>query len=227
MPPKPKASNRVTSGISGLDPLMEGGFIKDDVYLVTGGTGTGKTLFCAQFLYEGLKKGDNCIFFSLEEQPEDVIKDAKEIGIDFDPFIKDKKFMIEYQDPFEMADITSLVRDKIKTFGATRIVIDSTSIFGMVFKTHQDMRKKLYELIKALKGNGAVVLMTAEILEDSKSLSRYGVEEFVVDGIIVLHYLNLGGAATRNLSIRKMRRTDHGKEMYTLDISKGGIALKK
>lgn len=222
-----KETERASTGIPGLDKLMQGGFIKNDVYLVTGGTGTGKTLFCCQFLLDGLQKGEKCIFFSLEELPEDVIHDAENFGWDFQHYIDKKMFLIEYQDPFEMVDITTLVKEKIEKFGATRVVIDSTSIFGMVFKDEHELRKRLYELIKTLKQTDTVVLMTAEVTEDTKALSRFGVEEFVVDGVIVLNYLGVGEVNTRTLQIRKMRRTDHGKDSYILDIIKDGLVVKK
>ncbi len=232
--PKPQKSakargneERVPSGIPGLDNLMEGGFIQNDIYLVTGGTGTGKTLFCCQFLWEGLQRGENGIFFSLEEIPEDVLSDAMDFGWDFQKYIDQKKFIMQYYDPFEMVDITTEVKEMIKKFNAKRIVIDSTSIFGMFLQNEQEIRKAIYNLIKALKGIDAVVLMTAEVLEGSKRLSRYGVEEFVVDGVILLNYLGVGELSSRSLLIRKMRRTNHGKESYILDITKSGMKISK
>jgi KaiC/GvpD/RAD55 family RecA-like ATPase len=222
-------TERVSTGITGLDKLMQGGYIPNDVYLVTGGTGTGKTIFCSQFLWDGLKKGENCIFFSLEEKPYDVLYDAIDLGMDFKPYIEKKKFLIEYQDPFEMADITTLVKEKIKKMNAKRVVIDSTSIFGMVFQNEHELRNRLYELIKALKevDIDIVALLTAEIPEDSKALSRFGVEEFVVDGVILLNYMGIGGEIDRSIIIRKMRRTNHYKDVVPFEISKTGIVVKK
>lgn len=229
MPKKtPNGVDRVTSGIPGLDELIGGGFIPGDVYLVTGGTGTGKTIFCTQFVWEGLQQGENCIYFTLEELPQDVLEDVKAFGWDFDSYIKEKKFVIEYQDPFEMVDITTAVREKIKQFNAKRVVIDSTAIFGMVFKDEHEMRKRLFELMKVLKQTGAVVIITAEIMEDMKALSRFGVEEFIVDGVIVLNYLEYGsGGLNRSLMIRKMRRTRHGQDIYPMDITEKGILIKR
>jgi KaiC/GvpD/RAD55 family RecA-like ATPase len=221
------AEKRVASGIPGLDPIIKGGFLPNNVYLITGGTGTGKTIFCMQFIHEGLKKGERCIYFTLEEPPEDVMDDAAMFGWDLRKYIKEKKLIIEYQNPFEMADMTTAMVDKIKKFGATRVVIDSTAIFGMVFKTGYDLRMHLYELIKVLKTTNAAVLMTSEILEESKMLSRFGIEEFVVDGIIFLQYINFQGAITRGLMVRKMRRTDHGRDVYPMIINDSGVSIKK
>lgn len=218
-------SGRQSSGVPGLDKLIGGGFIEDNTYLVTGGTGTGKTIMCSQFVWEGLQKGENCLYFSLEEMPEDVLKDAKEFGWDFQKYIDKGNFQIKYTDPFEMADITSELRKEIKKFGAKRVVIDSTSIFGMIFKTKYELRKQLYEMIKALKGTGVVTLMTAEITYASESLSRFNVEEFVVDGLIVLRYTSLGKTANRTLEVRKMRRTNHDNGIHTLEFSDKGLKV--
>ncbi len=220
---------RVSSGIPGLDGLIGGGFIPNDVYLITGGTGCGKTLFCCQFIWEGLQKGENGIYFSLEEMPKDVLHDAEVFGWDFQKYIDQKKFLIEYQDPFEMADITTLVKEKINKFKAKRVVIDSTSIFGMVLKDVEELRKRLYELIKALKQTDTVVLLTGEVPSGSDSLSRFGVEEFVVDGIIVLHHMEFGSgeSSPRSLIIKKMRRTKHGEDVYPLKFTSKGLEVQK
>jgi len=222
-----ETSKRVPTGIHGLDKLIGGGFISGDVYLVTGGTGTGKTLFCCQFVWDGLQKGEPSIYLTLEETPEDILEDAKDFGWDFDKYKKEKKFIIEYQDPFELVDISSLIKSEIEKLGAKRVVIDSTSIFGMIFKDEHELRKRLYEFIKMLKETKAVVLMTAEIPEDMKGLSRFGVEEFVVDGVIVLYYTNIGMESFGNIEIRKMRRTAHKHGIFPTRITKRGIEVGK
>lgn len=215
---------RISTGVPGLDKLMEGGFLKNDIYLVTGGTGTGKTLFCSQFIMDGLQKGEKGIFFSLEELPEDIVADSKNFGWDFQKYIDKKMFLIEYQDPFEMVDITTLVRKKVESFGAKRVVIDSTSIFGMVFG-EQELRKNLYQLIKTLKKTDTVVLMTAEILQGSQGLSRFGVEEFVVDGIIALYNLRKENVRERSIEILKMRGSKFQEKIVAMQITEEGVVV--
>ncbi len=227
LPEKLDAKKRISSGIPGLDKLIGGGFISGDTYLLTGGTGTGKTLFCCQFLWEGLQKGEKCVYFTLEEAPEDIVIDAEEFGWDFKKYIKERKLILEYQDPFELVDVASMIKSKITQFGAKRVVIDSTSVFGMIFKDKHELRKRLYELIKILKETDAVILMTTEIQEDMKALSRFGVEEFVVDGVIVLYYTNIGTETFGNMEVRKMRRTEHKHGIFPTKITKNGIEVGK
>jgi KaiC/GvpD/RAD55 family RecA-like ATPase len=216
---------RISSGIHGMDKLIGGGFIPGNTYLITGGTGTGKTIFCCQFMWEGLQKNEPCVYFTLEETPEDIMEDVKEFGWDFKKYIKEKKFIIEFQDPFELADVASLIRSRIEKFGAKRVVIDSTSVFGMIFKDEHEMRKRLYELIKTLKETGAVVMMTSEVPEDMKSLSRFGVEEFIVDGVIILRAMTTGKVSVRTLEVKKMRRTKHDEGTHSIEITKKGMTI--
>jgi KaiC/GvpD/RAD55 family RecA-like ATPase len=220
-----KDFERLPSGIPGLDKLMEGGFVKGFTILVSGSAGTGKTIFSLQFLLEGLKKGENCMYISLEQKPQDILDDVLRFGWDLQSFISKKKFFIEYHDPFQIADITSPIIDKIKEKKITRVAIDSTSSFGLYFKDTFEIRKQLYKLLTGLKEIGVTSILTTELTEEEGKLSRFGVEEFIVDGVVLLQFLGLGGKASFNIQVRKMRRTEHKKESYPYDITKNGIKI--
>lgn len=218
---------RVSTGIPGLDELIEGGYVKGSTILVTGGTGTGKTTFCAQFIWEGLKKGEPGIFITLEEDPEDIKGDIKRFGFNFERFEKEEKFKLIYQNPFEVSDISSMVVNAINLVNAKRVVFDPVSLIGMYMKDPAVLRKRLFEVIRLLKKTGATTLITSEIEENSKGLSREGVAEFVVDGVIVLNYFGIGEVSARSLIIRKVRRTKHGMDVYPLEITSKGVIINK
>ena len=223
--PKGKSFSRVTTGIPGLDKLMEGGFVKGSTILISGGAGTGKTIFCSQFILEGLRKGENCMFITLEEKPIDIIDDVRRFDWDFEKYVKDKKLILEYQDPFQMTDITSPLLDKIKEHNVQRVAIDSTAVFGMYYKDAFEVRKQLFKLLGGLKEIGVTSVLTSEISEDSKNLTRFGVEEFIVDGLIVLNY-DILRPSPLQLIVRKMRRTKHYRKSVVMDITDDGITLK-
>ena len=229
MPKKSKASDfeRVPSGIPGLDKLMEGGFAKGSTTLVSGAAGTGKTIFCSQFIWEGLQKGETCMFITLEERPEDILGDVQRFGWDFEKYMKDKKFFLTYQDPFQITDVTSPLLDEIKQKNVHRVAIDSTAVFGMYYKEAFEIRKQLFKLLTGLKDIGVTSVITSELPEETTILSKFGVEEFIVDGVIMLHFLGIGEASYHSLQIRKMRRTDHDKDVYPMEIGKNGIIVKK
>lgn len=232
-PAQKSSIQRVTSGIPGLDDLVEGGFVRGATILVTGGTGTGKTTFCSQFIWEGLKKGENGVYITLEEDPEDIKTDIQRYGFDFAKYEQSGNFKFVYQNPFEVSDISSKVVDAIQSIDAKRVVIDPISLIGMYMKDPAVLRKRLFEIIRILKRTGATVLITSEILDNEigerggGSLSREGVTEFVVDGVIVLNLFGIGEGISRSLMIRKMRRTKHGTDIYPLEIEKKGMLVKK
>jgi len=217
---------RIKTGVSGLDGLIEGGFPRSSVTLITGGAGTGKTIFCCQFMMEGLKNKESCIYLTLEEEPEEIRDDAKEFGWDFQKYEKSGKLAIEYMNPLEGRGFETRIEDMIEHFKATRIVIDSTSVMGMYSGTDAKVRERLYALIRILRRSHVTAVLTAEIPELEKgSLSRFGVEEFVSDGVIVMHYLSIGSGLYRNIEIKKMRRTNQKKGTFPMEITKNGLKV--
>ena len=218
---------RIPSGIPGLDKLMEGGFVKGSTTLVSGAAGTGKTIFCSQFIMEGLSNGEACMFITLEEKPADIIDDVKRFGWDFEKYIKSKKLFLDFQDPFQITDITSPLLDKIQQHKVTRVAIDSTAVFELYYKEPAEIRKQLFKLLTGLKSIGVTSIITSELPEETKTLGKFGVEEFVVDGVILLHYLGIGESAYGSLQVRKMRRTNHDKDIHPTEIGKNGISVKK
>jgi circadian clock protein KaiC len=151
--------------------------------------------------------------------------DVRRFGWDFEKYVKDKKLILEYQDPFQMTDITSPLLDKIKEHNVSRVVIDSTAVFGMYYKDAFEVRKQLFKLLGGLKEIGVTSALTSEIPEDSKTLARFGVEEFIVDGLIILDY-NILRPNPLQLVVRKMRRTKHYRKSIVMDITDDGIILK-
>jgi len=219
---------RISTGIPGLDGLIEGGFVRGCVYLLTGGTGTGKTIFGAQFLWHGLQKGETGVYITLEEDPVDIKEDVAHFGWDFEKFEKRGLCKIIYHDPSQVNNLGSVMSTEIGALKARRLVIDSTAVMGLTIEKPSLIRRRLVGLVNSLKTHdGTTALIISEIPEDSKALSRFGVEEFVADGVIVLNYLGIGEEYNRSLLIRKMRRTNHGKDIYPFEITGKGIMIKK
>ncbi|MEM5812506.1 MAG: ATPase domain-containing protein [Candidatus Aenigmatarchaeota archaeon] len=219
--------SRVESGIPGLDPLIQGGFLSNSVNLISGETGTGKTIFCLQFLWHGLQKGENCLYITLEEEPNDILEDALQFGWDFNKFIKKGMFKISYYDPAQMSNMGSMIMDEIRRMGVKRLVIDSISIVGLIIENPSQTRKNLYNLISTIKKTECTVLLTSEIVDGSQQLSRSGVEEFVVDGVIRLCFTGVGGEEENRLQVRKMRRTRHPKGFFPFSFTSKGIVVRK
>lgn len=222
------ASQRIPTGIPGLDGLMQGGLIRGSTNMVSGATGTCKTLFGAQFLWHGLQRGETGVYITLEEDPSDIKEDVAIFGWDFGKYEKKGLCKIIFHDPAQVNNLSSVMMEEIANLKASRLVIDSTSVLGMTIEKPAQIRRKLFGIVSSIKQHKDLTsIILTEVTEDSKALSRWGVEEFVVDGVIILNYLGIGEEYNRSLMIRKMRRTNHGKDIYPFEITRDGISVKK
>lgn len=217
---------RVPSGIPGLDSLIEGGFVRGSSTLISGGTGTGKTIFCMQFLYNGATKySEPGVFLSFEEDPVKLRMNASRFGWDLEKQEKAKKLAILYEEPYQFEHFMEALERKVKEYKAKRLVIDSTSVFGLCLESQHEVRMRLFDLVRNLKKLDVTSLLTAEILEDSKGLSRFGVEEFVVDGVVRLYYTTIGTETFGNIEIRKMRTTKNVHGIFPTKICDKGLEV--
>lgn len=218
-------AERIGTGITGLDKLVEGGFEKGSTILLSGNTGSGKTIFCCQYIWEGLKRGENCMFITFEESVEDLVKDGAGFGWDFRKYEKEKKLIMGFRTPFKKEDLFWF-RDDIKNNKIQRLALDSTAVLSLFYKDPYDIRIKLFELVTSLKETGATSLLTTETTKPG-AISRFGVEEFIVDGVLLLQFISAGETCFRTMQIRKMRRTEHGMAVYPFQITKKGLTVQE
>lgn len=221
------AGIRVSSGIKGLDEYIGGGFVPGSIILVTGKTGTGKTLFASSFLMEGLKRGEKCAFMTTKEPPEKIAEDVMlSFGWDLSQYTKGRVLAMSEVTPYNIniaqSSILQLAQNKVK-----RVVLDSTNIFEIYLENAAKMREILIELVKFLHDNRVTAMFVAEMPEECKNLSGAGVVEFIADTVILLESIPVAGKYKRALRIRKMRGSEHSMDRLTYDITKGGIEVFK
>jgi KaiC/GvpD/RAD55 family RecA-like ATPase len=234
---------RIKTGITGLDQLMEGGFPQGRSFLLSGACGTGKTIFSLQYLYNGaVKYNEPGIYVTLDERPDLIREDMERFGWDLHDL--EQKNLIQIIDgsiakigiPSEeiySLPVTGFDLDKLlleimrvaKRINAKRVVIDSIPALGFNYESENDIRKAILKLSYMLTRAGVTSLMTSEIDESGNKFGKYGVEEYVVDGVLVLHYMGIGTQANRTLHIRKMRATSHSEDLHPLRIGKEGITI--
>jgi KaiC/GvpD/RAD55 family RecA-like ATPase len=236
--------NRLKTNIPGFDELIEGGLPEGRSFLVTGGTGTGKTIFATQFLINGAKIGEPGIYVTLDERPELIREDMLRFGwnlrqLEDQQMIKiidgtTSKIGIPSEEEFTLPatgfDLDKLLLEimkAIKKIKAKRVVVDSIPALGFNFQNENEIRKAILKLVYLLSRAGVTTILTTEIAEDSKQYGKYGVEEFVADGVIILHYMGIGTQSNRTLHIRKMRATKHSEDLHPLQITENGIKIKK
>ncbi len=221
---------RVPTGISGLDEMLNGGIPKGHVFTVMGTFGTGKTTFALQFLWEGLQNDEKCIFISLEEGKEEVVKTGHTYGWDFEPYIENDQIVIEKLSPADaQATINRLKSDLprfIKDFGAHRIVFDSVSLLNMLSDGFKEKRERLFELCQIVKDAKATTLFTAEVKDDNPKSSRDGLVEYTVDGVISLMYNQLDSQEVQlSIQVIKMRRIEHSRKIKPYEITDEGLKV--
>lgn len=236
-------SERVSTGITGLDAKMKGGLIKGSANLIAGKTGTGKTALCVSFLYNGALAGEPGIYVTTEESDEDVKKDITSMfGWDLEKLEKKgllKFFSIKPILPLkkisdeQLAQITKLyvfgisekIRDAVRELKAKRVVMDSVSIMEMFIKDEYLSKVALMQFVENMKTFGVTSLLTGTIPETSEALSGKGIIEYIVDSIIKLNLIPVTEEFKRTLLIRKMRRTDHSTLVHPFEITKDGIKI--
>lgn len=224
---KPKIE-RIKSGISGLDSIIEGGFVKGFSTLISGSAGTGKTIFCSQFLWEGLKQGENCMFITFEERPEKIRNSALDFGWDFSKYEDKDKMFIEHKNPFKRkGEDLFWFRDEIKEKDIERVALDSVSLLSLYYQDKYDVRKNIFNLVKMLEREGTTSVLTSEIPEGRRNLSRFGVVEFLVDGVIILKGIGIAGEMGRRLMIKKMRRTSFEEDIFPIEFTEKGLTVHR
>jgi KaiC/GvpD/RAD55 family RecA-like ATPase len=218
---------KAPTGIPGLDELMEGGFEEGSINLVTGKTGTGKSIFSAQFLLNGAKKyKEKGLYITTGETVKNIKKQSAKFGWDFDTLEKEGYLKIIQVEPYDIEKLIENISVSGNLAKSKRIVIDSISMFELYMQDPYKIRKNLFSVLQKFKDMGKTVIVVAEVLEDSKNLSRFGVIEFMVDSVILLQYLGIA-KHKRSLMIRKMRMTNHSTDIHPLEIGPKGMELSK
>ena len=216
--------NRIKSGIPGLDSIIEQGIPDNDLILLSGTCGAGKTTFGLQFLCAHAKTEPG-IYVSFEETIPQIKSIGKAFNWDVDKLEKQNKIRFLKYDPFKLEDIFEIIESNIREMKAQRIVIDSISSLGIYVRDPPELRRMILQVSNMLRKNNCTSILISEILTGKDSLSRFGVEEFVTDGVILLHNVLIAGEYRRGISIWKMRATDHSKKIHPYKITNRGMIV--
>lgn len=227
---------RMRTGVEGLDAMLNGGIPEGKSMLVTGHCGTGKTLLGFHFLRQGASEHQNCVLATFEESREKLVADAAEIGIDLESLERNGKLQIvggqfgtlRYAKDKARATLDDLIDEMveiIKESGAKRIVVDSISLFTLLFDSDVERRSSLARLIHELSELNCTALLTCEVPEDSKRFGWFGFEEFMVDGVLSLDRQVFAGKHERSVSVVKMRGSGHSHGVRALDIGPSGLVV--
>ena len=222
-----------SSGIAGLDEITEGGLPKGRPTLICGSAGCGKTMFAMQFLVNGVENNEPGVFVSFEETQEELEKNFASLGIDLKKLEEEKKFAVEYiymerseieeTGEFDLEGLFIRLAYAVEQIGAKRIVLDTIEAIFSGLPNEFILRAELRRLFAWLKSKGLTAIITGERGENS--LTRYGLEEYVADCVILLDNPVVDKISTRNLRIIKYRGSSHGSNEYPFLMDEDGISV--
>lgn len=219
---------RVKTGIAGLDEVLKGGIPLHRHVAINGGPGACKTSFCFEYLYRGAQMGENGLYISLEETPEDIVENMSSTFsgfTDMADLISEKKLELVKPDKFMLEDIAELLEDRITENGIKRAVIDSSTMVRLAFKDDSDYRQTTFEFFSLLRNLDVTALMAVEAPNQDLATSKFDIEHFMLDGIINLYNLGKAEQRVKALEVYKMRGTDHMREKIPFKLTPNGIKV--
>ncbi len=226
---------KALTGIQGLDEITRGGLPRGRSTLVTGGTGTGKTLLGLQFLVAGAREyGEPGVLVTFEESAEKVTANVASLGFDLDGLERGgllaiiafpvKAAEVSESGEFDFEPLFLLLDDAIRRIGARRVVLDTIeSLFG-AFKAQAIVRDELARLFRWLEDRAVTAIVTGEP-GDGDALTRHGIEEYVSDCVIALDHRRQNEVSTRRLRVVKYRGSAHETNQYLFLISARGFTV--
>jgi len=227
---------KIPTMIEGFDDISHGGLPLGRTTLISGTSGTGKTLFSLQFLYNGITHfNEPGVLVTFEESPSDIIKNAYIFGWNLQRLIDRGKLFIldaspdpEGQDVVGNFDLSALIERlqySIRKYQAKRVSIDSITALFQQYEAASIVRREIFRLVARLKQIGVTTIMTTERTEEYGPVARFGVEEFVSDNVAIVRNVLEGERRRRTIEILKLRGSTHMKGEYPFTITNDGVNI--
>jgi circadian clock protein KaiC len=218
---------RISSGSADLDEMCGGGFFRDSVILVSGATGTGKTLTVTEFLRGGAANGERCLLLAFEESREQLFRNAIGWGVDFDRMERDGllRVVCDYPEMTGLEDWLINIQTIIQDFKPKRVALDSLSAMerGGSIKAFREFVIGITSFIKQQEITGLFTATTASLMGGSSITEQH--ISTLTDSIILLRYVEMFGEMKRGLTVLKMRGSPHEKEIREFIIDGTGMHL--
>jgi circadian clock protein KaiC len=218
---------RLSTGNDTLDEMTGGGFFQNSIVLASGATGTGKTLLVTEFMSRGCESGERCLLFAFEESRDQIFRNARGWGRDFDRYERDGnlRLIATYPKVASLEDHLVEIKNEIDSFKPTRIAIDSLSALERIgtAKGYREFIIGLTSFVKAEQVAGLLTSTTSSLLGGS-SITE-GHISTLTDAIVLLRYVELYGSIRRGLAVLKMRGSVHDRDIREFAIDSDGMHI--
>jgi circadian clock protein KaiC len=221
-------SDRLGTGVAGLDGMLGGGLIRESISLVSGKPGTGKTTLATQFLLQGISRGEQGVYLSLDEEKDLFFRNMESHGWDLKRLEYEGKFYFEFLRSDELAGYINsgyqVLDHQIRKMRAKRLVIDSVTTYLLLCDDEMRRRNELKKLFDNIRKWKVTAVLTGEAKEGD---AGYGVD-YMVDAIIRLHSIrrkHMCGERRGFVEVEKMRGSMHSRELFEARIYAGGLDI--
>ncbi|HEX6746385.1 MAG TPA: circadian clock protein KaiC [Longimicrobium sp.] len=227
---------KLPTGIPGFDLIADGGLPRQRATLIAGTAGSAKTVFAAHFLAAGIARGEAGVFVTFEDSVEDLRRNVASFGWDVAAWEAAGTWVFVDASPdadqpttvvgdFDLSALLARVEHAIRRSGAARVSIDSLNALFVQYRDHALLRAELYRITTRLKRMGVTLVFTSERTEEYGEVSRYGVEEFVADNVVILRNLLVDERRRRTLELLKVRGAPHQRGEFPFTITDHGIIV--
>lgn len=226
---KGRMVERISTGVFGLDEVLDGGLICGSTYLVRGGPGTGKTTLGLHFLTEGAARGEKVLLISLAATEKEIRQEAGSIGFDLkgidvldltpspEFFSKDQSYDIFLPVEEERVPTTRMLVDAVEKLQPRRVVVDAVTSLRYLALNPQEFRRQIFSLLQYLKLRGATVIASSEASPTYPDDDL----QFITDGVISLDY----SATGRRLEVSKFHGSDFSSGRHSLSLTDRGVRV--
>lgn len=222
----------LSTGIPGMDAMVNGGYLLGSATLVAGSPGTGKTTMGLHFIAAGVAAGEPGVFVTFEYLPQQIYLDAADRGWPLKQWEAEGKFRLICTTPevlLASIDSKKTVLDSVvQEIGAKRLVIDSMSQFEILGQPGTELRQRISGLVNHLRLLKVTTLMTheiAQIVGPTVTISSYGLE-FLADNLVILRYVELGGEMQKAVNVLKFRGSAHDRRYRLLELTDKGVVIQ-
>jgi circadian clock protein KaiC len=223
----PTKAGRVPSGLPGLDALIGGGIPIADATLVLGPSGVGKTLGCLNYLAEGLKRGEQCLYVTFQDTTDQLTGMAGEFGWDFTGACDEDRLTISHVPvgKLELDVVAAVIRHRLDGGGITRIVIDSLAEMAHAAREAERFPAYLRSLLGVVRAAGASLWVTSETRTFGPMEEPLVGLMFLFHNVIQIRYIEHCSEIGRVLNVLKMRNSRHDNGVYACSVTGDGLTV--